>query len=100
MPHARRATDPPLVPLEGDPTRRRLTDRERAVALLVGEGLPERVIARRLGLSPATVRTHIRHIRWRLALGSRDEIAAWVTARRTPGAHDALLRRGRDADAH
>ena len=26
MPHARRATDPPLVPLKGDPTRKRLTD--------------------------------------------------------------------------
>jgi DNA-binding CsgD family transcriptional regulator len=73
--------------LEGDPTRRRLTDRERAVANLVGEGLPDRVIARRLGLSPKTVRNYVQHIRQRLALGSRDEIAAWVTAQLDPDVH-------------
>jgi non-specific serine/threonine protein kinase len=86
--------------LEGDPTRKRLTDRERAVALLVGEGLSDRAIARRLGLSPKTVANYLRHICQRLDLGSRAEIAAWVTARRMPGAHDAPLRRGRDADAN
>jgi non-specific serine/threonine protein kinase len=86
--------------LEGDPTRKRLTDRERAMALLVGEGLPDRAIARRLGLSPKTLANYMRHICHRLDVAGRTEIAAWVTARRTPGAHDAPLQRGRDADAN
>ena len=92
----RRVTDPPRQPLQPDPTRQRLSEREREVALLIGAGLKDAVIGRRLGLSPPTVRNYVQHIRRRLNLGSRDEIVAWVTARRTPGHPEADLHRGSD----
>ena len=37
-----------------------LTERERELLALIGEGLPDKLIARRLGLAPTTVRTTIR----------------------------------------
>ena len=67
-----------------DPAIRRLTEREHQVALLVADGLKDAVIARRLGISASTVGAYIRHIRQRLELASRAEIAAWVQARRDP----------------
>jgi two-component system nitrate/nitrite response regulator NarL len=67
----------------GDPFGR-LTPREREVALLVAAGLPNAEIARRLGLSPSTVGTYLQHIRQRLDLRTRLEIAAWVHAGRSP----------------
>jgi DNA-binding CsgD family transcriptional regulator len=76
-----------------DPSRRRLTPREREVALLVAEGLKTFAIARRLGLAPATVVTYVKHVQWRLELSSRAEIVAWVQARTTLGDPDARLRR-------
>jgi DNA-binding NarL/FixJ family response regulator len=76
-----------------NPSVRRLTLREREVALLIADGLKNAVIAGRLGLSPGTVRNYAQHIMRRLNLGSREEIATWVTARRTPGSPEARLRR-------
>jgi DNA-binding NarL/FixJ family response regulator len=72
---------------------RRLTERERQVALLVAEGLKDALIARRLGLSASTVGTYVQHIQQRLQLDSRAEIAAWVTARRDPDDPTGRLRR-------
>jgi DNA-binding NarL/FixJ family response regulator len=63
---------------------RRLTERERQVALLVAEGLKDVVIARRLGLSASTVAAYVRNIKQRLKLDTRAEITAWVTARLDP----------------
>jgi DNA-binding NarL/FixJ family response regulator len=95
MPHHRRATDPPRAPLGVDPARRRLTDRERAVALLVAGGLPVAAIAARLGLAPGTVSNYTQHILRKLDLDSRRELAAWVNARRDSADPEARLRRTR-----
>src|SRR5215203_533930 len=62
----------------------RLTPREHEVALLVAAGLPNAEIARQLGLSPSTVGTYIQHIKQRLELATRAEIAAWVHDGRSP----------------
>jgi DNA-binding CsgD family transcriptional regulator len=78
-----------------DPSVRRLTPREREVALLVADGLKDAAIARRLGLTPATVASYIGRIQRRLDLTGRNAIVAWVAARRTPGALEARLRRRR-----
>ena len=96
MERSRRAPDPPRGSGEPDPTRRRLTAREREIALLIAEGLKDVVIARRLGCSAATVRTHIRRMQFRLGLTTRAALIAWVAARYTPDHPEADLHRGSD----
>jgi DNA-binding CsgD family transcriptional regulator len=91
-----RATDPPVAPGAPDPTRRRLSAREREIALLIGAGRKDIVIARRLGLSSSTVRTHVRNMQFRLSLATRAELVAWVAARYTPDHPEDGLRRGPD----
>jgi DNA-binding NarL/FixJ family response regulator len=68
------------------PTRKRaphaqlstLTDREREIAALVGEGLSNNEIAGRLQVSPATARTHVS--RAMVKLGARDRAQLVVFA--------------------
>jgi predicted ATPase/DNA-binding CsgD family transcriptional regulator len=55
-----------------------LSAREREVALLVARGLTNREIAERLVLSERTVEAHVEHIRAKLGLRSRTQIATWV----------------------
>jgi DNA-binding CsgD family transcriptional regulator/predicted ATPase len=57
-----------------------LTRRETDVALLVGEGLTNREVARRLAISEWTVVNHMRHIMRKLDCTSRVQIARWVSA--------------------
>ena len=94
MSPSRRASDPKRAASMSDPSRRRLSPRELEVAQLVADGLKVEAIARRLGLSAGTVGTYLRHIAAKLQVRGRDEIAAWVVARRTPGHPEAGLRRG------
>ncbi|MEW2155427.1 LuxR C-terminal-related transcriptional regulator [Streptomyces sp. NPDC007189] len=61
--------------------RLRLTVRESTVAELVAEGLTNRQIAERLGLSVHTVATHLDRIRDKLGLRSRTQIALWAAIR-------------------
>lgn len=53
----------------------RLTARERAVLELVGEGLSNREIAKRLTISERTARTHVSNILGKLGLASRTQAA-------------------------
>ncbi|MFE7772748.1 ATP-binding protein [Streptomyces sp. NPDC057445] len=55
-----------------------LTGREAAVAALVADGLTNREIAVRLGLSASTVSTHLDNVRDKLGLRSRTQIALWI----------------------
>jgi DNA-binding NarL/FixJ family response regulator len=59
---------------------RLLTAREREVAGLIARGLTSRKIAEALHISEKTVDCHADHIRTKLDLGSRVEIAAWAVA--------------------
>src|SRR3981081_1631749 len=56
-----------------------LSPREREVAGLVAEGLPDQAIAKRLFRSPRTVEGHLQQIRNKLGLENRSQIATWVT---------------------
>lgn len=56
-----------------------VSDREREVLLLVAEGLTNAAIAGRLGLSPLTVKAHLRRISARVGVGNRAKLAVWVT---------------------
>jgi DNA-binding CsgD family transcriptional regulator len=55
-----------------------LTATERAVSLLVAEGLTNGAVARRLYISPHTVNTHLRHVFAKLDISSRVALAAVV----------------------
>ncbi len=52
-----------------------LTQREREIASLVGQGLSNKEIGRQLGIAVATAKTHIHHILEKLHLRRRIEIA-------------------------
>jgi DNA-binding NarL/FixJ family response regulator len=58
-----------------------LTDREREVLALVGQGLNNNEIGTKLFLSPATARTHVSHAM--LKLGARDRAQLVVIAYQT-----------------
>jgi DNA-binding NarL/FixJ family response regulator len=55
-----------------------LTEREREILGLVGEGLANKAIARRLQIELATVKSHIHSILNKLGVNSRTEAAAVV----------------------
>lgn len=55
-----------------------LTASERAVSLLVSEGLTNREIGGRLHISPHTVNTHLRHVFQKLSVSTRAELAGKV----------------------
>lgn len=53
-----------------------LTGREREIAQLVGDGLSNKEIAHRLGISPATVKNHVHTILDKLDLTRRSSVGA------------------------
>jgi DNA-binding CsgD family transcriptional regulator/tetratricopeptide (TPR) repeat protein len=55
-----------------------LTATERAVSLLVAEGLTNGAVARRLYISPHTVNTHLRHVFAKLSVPNRVALATVV----------------------
>jgi DNA-binding NarL/FixJ family response regulator len=57
-------------------SRAMLTEREREILGLVGAGLANKEIARRLQIEVATVKTHIHNILKKLGVNSRTEAAA------------------------
>jgi DNA-binding CsgD family transcriptional regulator len=52
-----------------------LTDREREIVMLLGEGLSNRAVAERLTLSVRTVESHIYRAMLKTGIASRDELA-------------------------
>ena len=55
-----------------------LTPREREVLAMVAEGLPNKLIARRLEISEKTVKAHLTHIFERLGVSDRTQAALWA----------------------
>jgi DNA-binding NarL/FixJ family response regulator len=55
-----------------------LTDREREVLVLLASGLSNKQIARRLGISEKTVKTHLTNIFQRIGVHDRTQAALWA----------------------
>jgi len=51
------------------------------VLALVGAGLSNKLIARRLGITQATVKAHLTHIYRRIGVDSRVQAALWARQR-------------------
>jgi DNA-binding NarL/FixJ family response regulator len=56
----------------------RMTQREREVIDLIGEGLSNKEIAARLDIAAHTVKSHVRNVMEKLALHTRLQIAAYA----------------------
>jgi NarL family two-component system response regulator LiaR len=61
-------------PADGRPVQR-LTPREREVLGLIGRGMPNKRIARELGVSEKTVKTHVGHVLAKLGVTDRTQAA-------------------------
>jgi DNA-binding NarL/FixJ family response regulator len=81
------AGEAPLAPraasaLLAERTRRRpadeLTAREREILALVADGLPNKLIARRLGITERTVKNNLTHIFQRIGVTHRTQAALWA----------------------
>ncbi len=57
-----------------------LSEREREVLVLVARGFTGERIGKRLGISAATVRTHVEHIRRKLGVRTRSQAVARALA--------------------
>ncbi len=55
-----------------------LTDREQEILQCLADGLNNKTIARKLGISDTTVKVHIKHLLSKLKLTSRLEAAVWA----------------------
>jgi non-specific serine/threonine protein kinase len=58
-----------------------LTAREKQVALLIAEGRTNSEIAGRLKMADRTADAHVEHIRNKLGLRTRSQIAVWAHER-------------------
>lgn len=56
----------------------KLSPREREVLALVAEGLPNKTVARRLGISEKTVKTHLTSVFTTLGVTDRTSAALWA----------------------
>jgi DNA-binding CsgD family transcriptional regulator len=57
-----------------------LTARQTEVAALVADGLTNRQLAERLGITERSAESHVERIRLRLGFSSRSQVAAWYVA--------------------
>ncbi len=65
---------------EADPGERSLTTREREILELLREGLPNKLIARRLNVSEVTVKSHLCHVFRKLGVRNRVQAARFGNA--------------------
>ncbi len=67
-----------LLDARTSPSAADLTDREREVARLLADGLPNKVIAQRLGISERTVKAHLTSVFQRIGVTDRVQAALWA----------------------
>jgi DNA-binding NarL/FixJ family response regulator len=67
-----------LLAARASEQRADLSKREREVLALVAEGLPNKLIARRLEISEKTVKTHLTSVFQRIGVSDRTQAALWA----------------------
>ena len=63
---------------DGENQLDRLTPREHEVLVLIGRGFPNKLIARELGVSEKTVKTHVGHVLAKLGVSDRTQAAVFA----------------------
>lgn len=64
--------------LGGGSAKSSLTERESAILVLIAQGLCNKEIAYRLGISTQTVKNHVSHLLEKLALADRTQLAVYA----------------------
>jgi DNA-binding NarL/FixJ family response regulator len=77
---------PGMMEAQANPNSRPLSKREEEIARLVAEGLSNRQISDRLGLSEHTIKNYLFRVFEKLGVGTRVELALYAINRR-PGRH-------------
>ena len=67
-----------LLAARTEERRAELSNREREVLVLVAEGLPNKLIARRLEISEKTVKAHLTNVFQRIGVTDRTQAALWA----------------------
>lgn len=70
-----------LITARAERPEAQLSERELEVLRCVAKGLPNKVIARRLGISEKTVKTHLTRIFQQLGVTDRTQAALWAKER-------------------
>jgi len=69
------------------PGKSGLSAREREVLTCVARGLPNKLIARRLGIAEKTVKAHLTHIYGQIGVTDRTQAALWAREHGLAGDH-------------
>jgi len=77
-PLAPKAAHAVLTARTDPPPAQQLTDREREVLGLLADGLPNKLIARRLGISEKTVKAHLTRVFQAIGVSDRTAAALWA----------------------
>jgi DNA-binding NarL/FixJ family response regulator len=67
-----------LLTARAERERAELSEREREVLLCVAEGLPNKLIARKLGISEKTVKAHLTRVFRQIGVTDRTQAALWA----------------------
>jgi DNA-binding NarL/FixJ family response regulator len=74
-----------LLPSRSSPPAELLSEREQQVLLLAADGLANKQIGRRLGISDSTVKVHLANIYRRIGVTDRTSAALWARSNLTGG---------------
>ncbi|GAA5443603.1 nitrate/nitrite response regulator protein NarL [Microbulbifer sp. NBRC 101763] len=72
----------------GADTLSTLTSREYQILQLIADGLSNKLIARELDISDATVKVHVKHLLKKLGMRSRVEAAVWMVNQKRSESQD------------
>lgn len=86
------SVNPAPIPGHGSHALAQLTDRQREIVQWAAQGLSNKQIARNLGISPETVKTHLHHAFERVGVSGRVALSAaqWANGHRADQAYEDL----------